>query len=271
MLTALAKQGAFIRRGYLVESSYKAAFLMELMSSLFPLLSFFFIGKLIDGHSRPELESYGGEYFPFALVGVGLSQFFGKALSIFSDGIRRAQMSGVLEATLCSQTSPVTLVLYDSTFSFLMASAHLFFVFLVGGTILGADYSSANVVALVLSGVLAVWSFVGLGVMGAAAIISFKKGDPIQFIFGSGASVLSGAYFPLSVLPEPLRGIAEFLPMTHALECIRLALFEGATVARLASPLATLATMAIVLLPASLWLFHWSVENGRRDGTLLHY
>jgi ABC-2 type transport system permease protein len=271
MAQVLRKQLAFIKRGYLIESSYSVAFLLEFSTTLFPVLMFFFVGKLVEGHVSESLRPYGGSYFPFALVGVGLTQFLSKALKIFSTSIRRAQMSGVLEASLSTPTQPAALVLYDATFSFLMASTQLVFVFFLGGWLLGARFDGANLLSVAVLGGCSVATFAALGILAAAAAIVLKKGDPIDVILGSGALVLSGAYFPISVMPESIQSIAQLIPTTHALEGLRRALFVGASLQDLSKEVLILAGSGLVLFPASLFAFHAAVEKGRRDGTLLHY
>ncbi len=70
-------------------------------------------------------------------------------------------------------------------------------------------------------------------------------------------------------MPEWLQMLAQALPITHALEAMRLALFAGRSVGELWLPLTVLAVMAMVLLPGSIWAFNLAVEKGRREGSLI--
>ena len=140
-------------------------------------------------------------------------------------------------------------------------------VFAVGGFFLGADYSQADPMSVLLTLALTMTAFSALGLISASAILILKKGDPIELLLGSTSSLLGGAFFPLAVMPDWLQMLAKALPITYALEAMRAAVFTGQSVADLWQPLCVLAAMAAVFMPMSLWLFSWAVEKGRRDGT----
>ena len=265
------KVAAFIKRDYLIESSYKLSFLLQVATSVLPVFTFYFIGKLVATGDGSYFEASGGSYFPFVLVGIALTQYFMSALRIFATSVRRAQTSGVLEAILSTQTGPQEVILYSSAYSFLASTLHVAVVFTVGGLFLGADYSRADPLSVLLTLVLTMAAFSALGLISASAIVILKKGDPIELLLGSTSSLLGGAFFPLAVMPDWLQAVAKALPITYALEAMRAAIFAGRSVVELWQPLLVLATMAVVLLPFSLWLFSWAVEKGRRDGNLIQY
>jgi ABC-2 type transport system permease protein len=265
----LLKQLAFLKRDFIIESSYRLGFLMDLSSNLLPILSFYFIGRMLAGTQTEALRPYGDDYFSFALVGLGLTRYFDKALQVFSTSLRRAQMSGVLEAALSTRTSAMAVILYDATYSFLIAFGHLVLVFAVGVG-LGARFAP-NWASVLLLAAVATASFVGLGILSGACVVLLKKGDPIRVVFAAGGMLLSGAMYPVSVLPEWLQVPAKCLPMTHAIHGLRLSLFDGASVAALESPLVYLGAFAAVLVPGSLIAFDMVVRKSRREGTLLHY
>jgi ABC-2 type transport system permease protein len=141
----------------------------------------------------------------------------------------------------------------------------------VGIYALEVDVVHANWVSVVVAFGLSLGTFFGLGILSAAMLVAFKKGDPISYVFGLGSSIVSGALFPTELLPEWLRWLSYGLPMTHALEALRLALLRGYELGQLALPLASLGAMALLLLPMSLWLFTRMVERGHSDGSLAHH
>lgn len=267
----MLKTIAFLKRDYRIESSYKLAFLLQIATSVLPVFTFYFIGKLVQGDGSQHLELYGGDYFAFALVGIALTQYFMSALGIFATSVRRAQTTGVLEAILSTQTKPQEVILYSSTYSFVASTLHVAIVFAVGGLFLGADYSKADLLSVAVTLLLTIAAFSGLGLLSATAIVILKKGDPIELLLGSTSSLLGGAFFPVALMPEWLQLVAKALPITYALDAMRSAIFAGHTVVELWMPLTVLAAMALVLLPGSLWAFSWAVEKGRRDGSLIQY
>ncbi len=267
----LLKAVEFFKRDLRVESSYKAAFLFEYLTTILPLLTFYFVAKLVGEHSASSLTPYGGKYFPFAVVGLAFMQYFTIALTNFAATIRRSQMAGCLEAMLSTQTSPGTVIILSSAYSFLVKLLHLVLVLAVSGLLLGVSFGKCNFTSMAIILVLTIASLSGLGILSAAFIVVMKKGDPIEWFIGSVSSMLGGALFPVSLMPDWLRAISALLPTTYALEALRLAMLKGADMWALRREMLILGMMAAVLLPASVWVFSKAVEKGRRDGTLMQY
>jgi len=262
---------AFLRRDFIIESSYKFAFLFEIVTTVFPVLSFYFIAKLIGGEEAQSLSRYGGQYFPFVMIGIAFTQYFMLALRTFANTIRRSQMAGCLEAMLSTPTRPETIVMMSSLYSFAAKLIHILMVFAISGLVLGVRFGNMNVFSAVAVLVLTVIAFSSLGILSAAVIVVLKKGDPIEWVFGSMSSLLGGALFPVSVMPTWMQKIAALLPITYSLEAMRLAILKGHSVAMLWRQLAVLGGMGAVLLPFSVWCFSRAVQKGRRDGSLMHY
>ena len=100
---------AFIKRDFCIESGYQAAFIMGLFEAIMLLVVFHFIGQLISPRASASLGKYGSAYFPFVLVGVAFARYFDLMLRMFSESIRNVQVTGCLEAMLCSRTGCITI------------------------------------------------------------------------------------------------------------------------------------------------------------------
>ena len=265
------KAKSFIKRDFIIESSYKLNFILTFMTSTFPVISFFFVSKLVKGGDSMGLEKYGGSYFSFVLIGIAFTRFFQLAVDTFSGSIKRAQMAGCLEAILSSQTDTQTIVLLSSLYSFFSAGIQLFFMFAIGAFFFGFDLSNINIFASFLVLLISLLTFMSLGILSAAGTVIFKQGEPIAWLFGAFSALLGGAMFPISVMPHWLQIISKVFPITYSLDALRLAVLKGYSVAMLSNQLITLVSMSIVLFPLSLKIFNWAVERGKRDGTLMQY
>ena len=79
---------------------------------------------------------------------------------------------------------------------------------------------------------------------------------------------ISGALFPISLLPGWLQPIGQAMPTTAALDGMREALYgDGEPVVGGADPRG----WAVVLLPLSLWLFSLALNKARAQGALAQY
>ncbi len=108
---------------------------MNLIGVFFSVLTFFFIAKLFGKAAAPHLQEYGGDYFPFVLIGIAFSTFLGVGLGTSAGALRQEQMIGTLEAMLITPTRATSIVIYLSLsgISFTLHSIFLS-IFLSGGS-----------------------------------------------------------------------------------------------------------------------------------------
>ena len=86
----------------------------------------------------------------------------------------------------------------------------------------------ANFVAALVILALSSISFIGIGIMTSVLpLISPEKGTQLGFIAQGTLLVVSGVYYPVSVLPDWMQFLAKFSPATYALEGIRRAILDG--------------------------------------------
>ena len=79
---------------------------------------------------------------------------------------------------------------------------------------------------------------------------------------------VSGALFPVSVLPDWLQAIGEVMPTWFAFDGLRERPLRGDGWAGMRE---ALVLFAVVALPVSIWLFAASLAHARQKGTLGQY
>jgi ABC-2 type transport system permease protein len=267
----LHKAAAFIVRDFQIESGYKLNFIMRACESMIILVLFYFLGELISGRSSPGIAKYSDHYLPFAIIGLGFARYFDLTLRMFSESIRLAQVTGCLEAMLSSQTGCLPIVLMSSLYGLISGAVQLMIILAAGTLAFGVDFGKIDVPATLLVFALSVLIFVAFGVVSAATILWLKKGDPITWILSGFGAILGGAYFPLEVMPDWMRHVSQVIPLTYALDALRLTMLKGYSIPMVAAPIVTLSAMTAVLLPLSLVAFAAAVRRGRKEGTLMHY
>jgi ABC-2 type transport system permease protein len=77
--------------------------------------------------------------------------------------------------------------------------------------------------------------------------------------------------FPIESLPPPLVIVAHAIPLTYAVEGMRMALLQGQSVLAMAPTLGALAGFSLALLPLTLWGLSFSLRRARQNGTLSFY
>jgi len=124
-----------------------------------------------------------------------------------------------------------------------------------------------GVIAVLAATLLA---FSGLGVLSAAYLLLFKRGNPAKWFLLGISSVVGGMLFPVSILPDWLQFIAKLNPITYALDAMRAVLLDGASLWAISRPLLLLLVFAVILLPASMAVFSWALRRTKATGTLTH-
>lgn len=262
---------AFLKRDVQETLSYKLAFLGEVVSIAFPLLTFFFVAKLIDTANVQSLAPYGGEYFPFVLVGIAFSSYMMISLYSLTGIISTAQRTGTLEALLCTQTNLPVILVSASAFPFLRGAFNVMLYLLAGVLFFNVKFVNPNLAGMLIISVLTVLCFAGIGIISAGFTMVFKKGDPVMWLFSSISGLLSGVMYPVAILPGWLQSLAKWIPLTHSLEGIRKSLLMGSSIAGLSREIQFLALLTAILLPVSLILFAFAVKKAKKDGTLTQF
>jgi ABC-2 type transport system permease protein len=267
----MGKPLAFVWRDFIDDMSYKFAFLMQFINIFISTAIFFFLSKLLGNLGDAYLKPYGGNYFSFVLIGIAFYSYLGVSMRALTATIRKGQMLGTLEALLVTQTEIPTIILSSSIYSFIWASVKVAIYLLLGALVFGADMGNANIAGAFVVLVLTIISFGSLGILSASFIMVLKRGDPVSWVFGGISGLLGGLYYPVSVLPGWLQTLSYLLPVTYALEGMRMAVLRGYSLSALMPNILALLVFSVIMLPLSIMAFGFAVKKAKRDGTLTQY
>ena len=128
----------------------------------------------------------------------------------------------------------------------------------------GADLWAALVILLVATLPLA-----GIGILVAIMpLLAPEKGEQMSVSVQGVFLLVSGVYYPVDVLPQPLHAMGLASPLTYVLQGIRDALLRGRSALDMLPMLGMLALSGAVLIPLSLWLFSRAERRAKRLGLL---
>ncbi len=262
---------AFLKRDISLSLSYRLSFALQIFGIFFSVASFYFLSRLFGAALVPQLEQYGGDYFSFVLIGLAFSGYLGLSLSNFSASIREGQTTGTLEIMLLSPTRLSTILVSSSLWSYVMTTVNVVIYLVVGTLVFGFNVSNANFLTAFVMLVLSIASFSGIGILSAAMVLVIKKGDPIAWVFGGASSLLSGVFYPISVLPAWLTPLSRILPLTYALDGMRLAMLKGYSLYQVRLDALILLGFGLVLTPISFWAFRAALRRAKKEGSLIQY
>ncbi|MBC7083275.1 MAG: ABC transporter permease [Firmicutes bacterium] len=265
------KAYVFVKRGLVSMLSYRMAFVLTLLGTFIGAVQFFFMAKFLgEGHEFPLLAPYGGNLMGYLIIGTTFMSFVGVSLNSFQGAIRGEQQMGTLEFLLMSDTPLHQILIYSALWNFMYACLSTSVIFLVVVFVLGMDIN-VNLGAALFVLLLSVVCMSGFGLMSAGIIMVTKQGDPITWAFGTLSGLLSGAMFPIELLPPFLRNIAVVLPPTHALIALRKTIMVRAGLGEVRSQVLALLALTALTLPIGLVVFRWGFNRARIDGSLAEY
>jgi ABC-2 type transport system permease protein len=166
------------------------------------------------------------------LVGGVIWAYLGIIFEIVTETVAWERWEGTIEYTFMAPVSrPVHLIgmgLYAVLYGLVRAAA----IFLAVVLFIGIHLPNANYAASVALLAIASVSFIGVGMMTAVLpLISPEKGTQLGFVAQGLMLVVSGVYYPVSVLPPWMQWIAKISPATYALRGIRNSILAGAGLA----------------------------------------
>lgn len=260
---------AVLRRDWEIERTYQLRMLLVFTEVAVLAVGVYFVSKLIDDPAA--LADYGGNYFDFAVVGLAVTSFAGVGLGGFSDSVVREQSTGTIELLLASPAPLGSLLGGMLVLPFLLSSVQVALLLGFGMGVAGSGIPLGGLAMSIPVLVLTTITFAAVGMASAGLILLAKRGDPISGPFYQLSMLLSGAIFPLDVLPRAVEVISVLLPATWGIRAVRELLLNDAGWADVWPEVLVLCGFCVVMVPLGLWAFRSSLRSARRQGLLGSY
>ena len=201
------------------------------------------------------------------LVGGVIWAFLGIIFEIVTETVAWERWEGTIEYTFMAPVSrPVHLIgmgVYAVLYGLVRAAA----IFVAVVAFIGIHLPHANYTAAVLLLAIASVSFIGVGMMTAVLpLISPEKGTQLGFVAQGLMLVVSGVYYPVSVLPSWMQWVAKISPATYALRGNRDQILAGAGLRW--SDVWPLLVIGALSIPVGLLVFRAGERYAKQHGKL---
>ena len=165
------------------------------------------------------------------LIGAVLWSYLGLVFEIVTETVAWERWEGTIEYTFMAPLSRPAHLLGMGAFAVVYGTLRTILLFVVVSYMLGVHYGNANFAAAVVILAFSSISFVGIGMMTAVLpLISPEKGTQLGFIAQGMLLVVSGVYYPVTVLPQWMQWLATISPATYTLRGCRHAILGGQSV-----------------------------------------
>jgi ABC-2 type transport system permease protein len=259
-----------LRASAISAASYRIGMLVSVLGLFASIVPLYFVSTALQGVMASKIQSQGGQYFAFVLVGTVVLGFVSQAVNSLPNAVQGSVGSGMLDTLLSVPASPVTVFTGLTAYGYVWTFARSVLTIVVG-VVLGAQIAWSQVLPSLLILALIVLSYVPFGLLAAALIVAFRTDMEVRRGVLLVTTLLGGVYYPTEIIPSWIRSIADVVPLTYGLRALRRVLLDGGTLWHAGSDIATLVGMTVVLAAVSLAALSAAFQYARRTGTLAQY
>ena len=261
---------AFVEREVALMKRYWLWEVVWIIYGIVTSLSVAFIGIAAPAISGNQVDPAATSRFVlYLLVGTIAWRFMGLVFENIAEIIAWERWEGTIEYTFMAPVPRLThlagmaggTIVRAIVFSVTTLFAVMLFI--------PVDLSHANAWSAVAMLAVGTIAFMGLGIASAVfPMLWTEKGLQMAYIVQAIVLLVSGVYYPTSVLPAWLQALSVISPATYVIEGMRRALLDGADLASL-WPLVWPALVAGILsIPIGLRAFMAAERYAKRTGRL---
>lgn len=258
---------AFIERNFNLVKRYWGWEAVWLAYSLASALSITYIGAGMEQISGASVDT--NYLVLYLLIGTLLWRYLSIVFDAISEMIAWERWEGTVEYTFMAPVSRLTHMVGQTIFSLVWGLLFTGVIFLVVALFFHLDLGEANLLGATAVLIASSISFIGFGIMAAVLPLLFpERGAQMTNVVQAILLLISGVYYPITVLPRWMQVMAHASPATYALEAMRAAMLANAGWAVLLPNLALLMAMGLVTIPAGVWIFSRAEHYAKRTGKL---
>ena len=257
---------------------FKAAFMKDLRSYIrypawligdlvsTPLWFFFFaVGVTLFAPTTQTSEYHGFSFFFFGFIFIVL---FSTTIWGVGQSVRNEQMAGTLEQFFLAPANRLTLIVGRWARIFvtdlMVVGYTTVLLYLFGGGPLPLYEPALFTFAL---GLFEVGS-IGFGLLFAGLTMKLKSYNTLSNFVFFGYMILTGALFPVTVIPMPFRYVSLAIPFTYFIDLMRHAALLTPTILPESLEYVSGIIVAFVMLLIGFVTFNWIEQDARVRGSI---
>lgn len=237
----------------------------ELVST--PLWFFFFaLGITLFAPTTSAAPNTSG--ISFFVLGFVFIILFGTSVWGVGQTVRNEQTAGTLEQFFLAPASRVTLILGRWARIFLTDAL------IIGYTTLILYVIGSGLVTLLDPGLflfglgLYELGLIGFGLFIASLTMKIKSYNTVSNLIFFGYMILTGALFPITVIPTPFRYVCMAIPFTYFIDLMRHAALATPTILPATVEYTAAILLSVCMLLVGLFVFNRVEEDARMKGSI---
>ena len=220
---------------------------------VFPLMMLFLFGTIYGNEPSPLFNGYGTvdvSVPAYTAMIIGTTGIMGLTITIST-----YRENGILRRLRVTPLRPYIILIAQVAVNFLMTAAGMLLLILAGKLVYDLRFDG-NVLNVALAFMLSSLSFFSLGFVLAAVMPNARTAQVVGMVIFYPMLFLSGAGMPLEILPDKVRNISKFLPLTYVVTLLR-GLWTGGSWDQYNTEVIVLVTLLAVGVLISAKAFRW--------------
>jgi ABC-2 type transport system permease protein len=204
------------------------------------------------------------------MVGAIFWNYLSVVFSWIAETISVERWEGTLEYTMMAPIRRSTQLIGSTAYAIVYGLIHTAAILIVLVLFFPQlNLAQANPITAVCFILLGSFSFVGIGMMAAILpLLYVERGAQMTFVLQSCLLLVSGVYYPITILPAWMQVLSHLSPATYVLEGVRAGLIDGVPITDLWADVWPLLIMGVTLIPLGLWAFGRAERYAKQTGKL---
>ena len=205
----------------------------------------------------------------YLIIGTLVWRYLSNIFMLTSEVIAWERWEGTIEYTLMAPVRRWVHLVGQTAYSLIYSLITTLLIGITMALFFELDLSNANLpgaAAVILAGSL---SLIAIGIVASILPLLYpERGAQMTNVVQSSFLLISGVYYPISVLPDWMEAIAKFSPVTYVLDGTRAAVLDGVPISDLQQYIVPLILLGLVALPMGLRAFTAAENYAKRTGKL---
>ncbi|MCY4464154.1 MAG: ABC transporter permease [Chloroflexi bacterium] len=205
----------------------------------------------------------------YLIIGTLVWRYLSNIFMLTSEVIAWERWEGTIEYTLMAPVQRWVHLVGQTGYSLIYSLITTLAIGIAMALFFELDLSNANLLgagAVILAGSL---SLIAIGIVASILPLLYpERGAQMTNVVEASFLLISGVYYPITVLPDWMQAIAVISPVTFVLDGTRAAVLEGAGIDDLWQYIVPLLIIGVLALPVGLRLFRAAENYAKRTGRL---
>ena len=272
-MSSLLHQGrasyAFFERNWNLTRRYLAWEIVWLVYNIVNALSVTYIGKAAQTITNTKIDT---QYLIlYLMIGTAVWSYLSVTFEGVTDLITIERWEGTIEHTFMAPISRFTHLLGSCWYAIAHGMLFTFLQLIIVSLFFHLDLSHANYLTAVFMLLIGSISFVGFGIGAAVLPLLFtERGSQMSYIVRAILLLVSGVYYPITVLPGWMQPLAKVSPATYVLQGLRAGLLNNQVIwsGEIWSYTWPLIVTGLVSVPLGVYIFKIAERYAKRTGKL---